>query len=172
MLCLISCTHSASVEPTHLADSIASPTQANLDSKKIYSLSVVVDKFVLRLSEKDGQCILQYRSKGEHWEELNTNMEAPCDFIGRKIKPDPPQRFEFKQGSDQVTILLITGGAPHSAFSDEFMPKGCGTQLAKIRVYSDRVEVQPAPEPNRSPASEPTSYCPSNPLDDVFFATG
>lgn len=169
VFCIVSCTHSSSLGPTRPANAFE---QAEVDLQEVDPPSFKVREFVFRLSEKEGRCVLRYRSARELSEEIDTNMEAPCDFIGRKTKPDPPQRFEFKQGADQVTVLLVTGGPPHPVFSDEFMQKGCGTRLARIRVYEDRVEIQPAPEPNQSPTREPTSYCPSNPLDEVFFATG
>lgn len=135
--------------------------------------SFAIDRFTLRLSYKDGKCLLEYHSvNDEQWRKHDMGMEAPCDFIGRKIKTNPPQRYVFGQVPNRVTILIVTGGPPHPTFKDEFMPNGCGSRLGKVRVYSDRVEVEQATEPDRSSTSQLDSYCPSNPLDEVFFATG
>lgn len=99
-------------------------------------------------------------------------MEAPCDFIGRKIKVDPPQKYKANRGAKQVTILLVSGGRPYPLFKDEFMPSGCGTQLTKVRVYADRVSVESMGQPIDVSQPELSANCPSNPMDEVFFAAG
>lgn len=172
-LCMLSCSDSIGARMSPQSN-VPTPTPPNQVASKDDRPSFVVDKFTLRLAGKDGRCILQYRltDSGGQWAEGDLGMEAPCDFIGRKIKKDPPQKYVFNQGAKRVTVLLVTGGSPHPTFKDEFMANGCGTRLAKVRVYSDRVDTERASSREGLPNSEPDVFCPSEPLDDVFFATG
>lgn len=136
------------------------------------SFSVRIGKFALRLNHVDSRCVVEASSDEVKTKQIDTNMRGPCDFIGRRIKPLFAQTYDFGEGQDKVTVLLVTGGPAHPRFRDNFMPEGCGTRLAKVRVYDDRIEVQRASEADESTVTEPVAYCPSNPLDEVFFATG
>jgi hypothetical protein len=172
-LCMISCANSIGGGRTDPPNNATASTPAKQGVSKDLPTFFVVDKFTLRLSEEERRCVLRYRLKDEEaWKKADMGMEAPCDFVGRRIKKNPPQQYVFNEGANRVTVLLVTGGPPHAIFKDEFMPNGCGTRIEKVRVYSDRVEVEPSLNHNDSPSSEPSPYCPSNPLDDVFFATG
>lgn len=170
-ICVASCGGSADDRPVGLPTNNVPTTLDGPDMSKDGPTLFVVGNFTLRASPSQGRCVLQYRSKYEgSWQEYEMGMESPCDFVGRNIKTDPPQRYMFGSGNERVTILMMTGGPPHPRFNDEFMPAGCGTRLAKVRVYSDRVEVETA-SPSQ-PSSEPDAICPSKTLDEVIFATG
>ena len=137
---------------------------------KTKTMSFIVGEFDLRLVTDEGRCVLEYSRRGaNNWTQAETGMEGPCDFIGRKIKVDPPQRYLVKKKG--LTVLIAAGGPPNPKSKDEFMPAGCGTRTARIRVFGDRVEVEKASEPNPSSVLWPDSYCPSDVLDDVDFAT-
>lgn len=135
---------------------------------------VVVGAFKLRTSTSERKCILQYMSDAEAtWREIETGMDAPCVFIGQKIKPQPPQKFDFWTGTERVTVVMISGGQAHPKFRDEYMPNGCGTELTRVRIYSDLVLVDYTASPPTSTEDDYLiPYCPSNPIDKVFFATG
>ncbi|MCC7308921.1 MAG: hypothetical protein IT173_15260 [Acidobacteria bacterium] len=64
---------------------------------------------------------------------------------------------------DRRTVLLVTGGKPDPKVKDEYQPNGCGTAVAKLRVFNDRVELASSGE-NGPP------ICPSSVVDEVFFA--
>jgi len=171
-LCLlISCGASIDATDRPIQDATTpNSARANLDKA---SEPFVVGAFKLRTSTLERKCILLYMSEAEAtWKEIETGMDAPCVFIGQKIKPQPPQKFDFWNGTERVTVVMISGGQAHPKFRDEYMPNGCGTELTRVRVYSDRVLVDYTASPPISATDDYLiPYCPSNPLDKVFFAT-
>lgn len=126
-----------------------------------------VANFELRLVSLDGRCMLISKLVGDSSKdsrrEFDLNMASPCDFVRQPSKGYPPLSYSYQHGKDRRTVLLVTGGQPDANVTDEFQPAGCGTSLAKIRVFDNRIEVVWAGE-NGSPV------CPSRGLEEIFFA--
>jgi hypothetical protein len=117
----------------------------------------------LSLVDRGGRCTLLYKGTGAE-KELDLDMAVPCDFIRAKWSEYQPQVLYLGEGNEKRGVMFITGGPPHPTVKDDFQPGGCGTDLAKINVFSDRVEIAWF-GPNQPP------HCPSQEMDMVMFGS-
>ena len=127
-----------------------------------------IDAFHVELRDIEGRCVLTYLKKDSTGDggptDLEVGMTAPCNFIRARWKEFEPQSYTYQTSMNKRKVLLVTGGTPDSVVKDEFQPNGCGTWLAKIRFFDDRIEIA------RTGSNGPP-WCPSEAADEVFFAT-
>jgi hypothetical protein len=150
-------------------------TPSPLASKDLILSTAIVDSFDITLVGRDGDCILIYSARqqnprGGSTNEIPLGIASPCEFVRAPWKDFEPQSYSYQKGAKRRTVLLVTGGKPHSSVSDRFMPNGCGTALSKIRVFRDRIEVDSPPAVQKESIEEDSPTCPSRPVDEVFFA--
>jgi hypothetical protein len=129
----------------------------------------IVDNFSMRLKNREGRCILIYSaaSKTTHETEVtaDTGIAAPCEFIRQPGGDHKPMSYSYQTGQNRRSVLLITGGKPEPSIKDQYQPGGCGTSLQKIRVFSNRIEVDETPLGPPGPAR-----CPSTGADEMEFS--
>lgn len=133
--------------------------------EKVYA-DFFLDPFLLSLVDRDGLCTLKSHNKSQE-DQVSTHslkMSGPCEFVRSPSKDHQPLFYTYQRGDKKRTVLIVTGGKPHPTIRDQFMPKGCGTYLAKVLVFRDHVEVIASGKEN-GPAA-----CPSYGMDEVFFA--
>ncbi|HYJ89677.1 MAG TPA: hypothetical protein VEV84_00080 [Pyrinomonadaceae bacterium] len=130
-----------------------------------------INGFEISLRNEGGQCVLFFSrsSKSRSYSDKRAplDMAAPCNFIHRSGS-DELEFFEFGDKAFRYKIFIVVGGPPDPEFpdlKDRFMPNGCGTSVQKILIYDDRIRID-YPAFRQSPP-----YCPSEPIDEVFFAT-
>lgn len=141
--------------------------EVNDPKEEIYSeLSLATGK--LTLLNREGRCTLVYEPKIDHENrgktETDINMMAPCNFIRQPKSNEDPLYYVYGKGAEKRTVFLITGGPPDPSAKDRFQPNGCGTVLAKVRVFENRVELVRSGEIGYP-------ICPSYGSDEVFFGT-
>jgi hypothetical protein len=147
-------------------DSIIVPPVVDV-TDEIYA-EVAIETGTVRLVNHDGECSLQYdrkgNSSGKNDQLTDIGIEAPCNFVRNPGGDRAPNFYTWQKGRNRRTVFLIVGGPPDPSKKDEFMPNGCGTRLAKIRVFDDRVELVRA-------GGIDDANCPSWGMDEVDFAT-
>lgn len=115
----------------------------------------------------NGKCLMTY-SVTQHGlpesGEIVLDMESPCNFIHLGI--EKLQSYEYGKDPFKYKIFIVTGGRPEEPIirSDQLQPKGCGSRIQKILIYPDRMRVE-------FPAAIGGAWCPSEPIDEVMFAT-
>jgi len=133
-------------------------------------ITTKINGFEISLRNRNGQCVLFY-SKQDKYRPLTDrhivlDMEAPCNFIHLAGR-DELEFFEYGKPPFKFKVFIVVGGPPdpeHPEWKDRFMPDGCGTMTEKLLIYDDRIRVE-------FPAWKDPGNCPSEPTDEVFFAT-
>lgn len=144
--------------------------QENLESTPVVEPKTYfegrIEGFNIRLHDVQNRCTLTYAPVGSSADvaDLDIGMDAPCDFIRASWKEFKPLIYTYGKDAKRVTVLLITGGPPADpTIKDEFQPDGCGTWMAKVLVFSNRIELE------KSGWNGPP-WCPSSGADEVMFA--
>lgn len=127
-----------------------------------------IGAFNVELRHVEGRCSLAYVTKhstgSKGFKDLEVGMAAPCNFIRATWKELKPLSYTYGTDVRRVTALLVTGGPPADPnIKDESQPKGCGTWMAKVLVFADRIEIE------KSGFNGPP-WCPSSGADEVMFA--
>ena len=148
------------------------PAQRATTSKT--SPSVEVDDFAVSIKIMDGRCAVSYRrpdAPDAAARTLPTRIAPPCEFIQQGPHSTTPLFYSYGRGKKRVTVLMVTGGFPDASLKDPLQPDGCGTELQKVLVFGDRVEVREDEhyENNNVPPSERFGFCPTHGLDEVWF---
>lgn len=132
-------------------------------------VSMNVNGFDVSLENEKGTCTLVYsrldgypRIEGK---KIAMDMEAPCNFIHYK---GSPQFYEYGRERVRFKVFIVVGGPTDANYpkGDDLMPKGCGTLLQRIMIYSDRIRID---FPSFSPGAAPK--CPSVGMEEVWYAT-
>ncbi len=135
------------------------------DIEQTYS-TVSMNKFSLTLRNSDGKCVLSYikveSSQNQPPSSIELSMDSPCEFVRKPGRQTEPLYYVY--GSKY--IVMIVGGPPDRTQKDQFQPQGCGTEIQAVRIIGERVEVS-----ERIEHGFYSAVCPSEGLDEVFFAT-
>jgi hypothetical protein len=127
----------------------------------IYS-TIAVGNFVLTLVRIQDRCTLRYKGEDDVEKSLDVGIGAPCEFIWTSREDKKLQTYTYLTGVDKRTAVLITGGPPDPYVKDALQPNGCGTALAKLRVFDNRIELAWS-------GFNGTPICPTRPVEEVMF---
>ena len=151
-----------------VAESPQTPPVDQIPQPEIY-FQTNINGFDVSLRNENGQCALYYSSSDKYEpftdKRILLDMEAPCNFVHLSGN-DKLQFYEYGTAPFKYKIHIVVGGPPNTespVWTDPLMPKGCGSRTQKVLFYPDRIRVE---FPSRK-----MSMCPSQPVDEVLFAT-
>ncbi len=121
-----------------------------------------VDSFFVALSNSEKGCILLHKKGSEQPDSILIGIAAPCDFVRKPGNLSEPLSYVY--GLDR--IVMITGGPVDTFRKDAFQPNGCGTEVRALVVGSEGIRVS-----ERIELGADHTVCPSDGLDEVFYAT-
>lgn len=143
-----------------------SPKPQTVEKIESAYITTVVNNFTLKLANGEGKCVLSYKKEQENSlkeeKSITLEMNAPCEFIRHPVTPYDPLFYSYK--NNKIYVVIITGGPPATDLADQFMPKGCGTELQNIIISDDELKVGEKRDKNGT-------MCPSRGLDEAWFNT-
>lgn len=130
--------------------------------------TVQVGDYSFELANENGQCILyDRRVDAGSTAPVKSVLEmlAPCEFIRQPGNLSEVLIYEYGK-QDKRLVLMIVGGPPDEMRKDMFLDKGCGTEIQALTIFRSSIEITPRIEQGAY-----SIICPSDGLDEVFFAT-
>ena len=127
-----------------------------------------IENFAVKVHDVGGRCTVSYSQNNQDRFSkpitIDVGMAAPCDLVRGPWKENAPLSYRYGKGDDRKSIFILTGGAPSKEERDFLQPGGCGTEITKLIVFEDRIQI------GGKPHVPGPSICPSGGLDEVWFA--
>lgn len=141
--------------------------QVHVEEPKTY-FEGRIENFAVKVHDVGGRCTVSYSEnnldRSSKQVTIDVGMVAPCDLVRAPWKENAPLSYSYGKGDDRRSVLILTGGAPSQEERDTLQPGGCGTEITKLLVFSDRIQIGEKPHAPGPPV------CPSGGLDEVWFA--
>lgn len=151
------------VEETSVKQDVS---EVRRDASQTVPEDAQVGRLKIWIAESEGKCVLSWTKLGVEYAKqsrsVDVRMAAPCGFVRDPVSLKP-LHFTYQKGTDQRTVFLVTGGKTDPSATDNLRPDGCGTWIAKILVFRNRVEIAWSRDNG-------AAWCPTAGADEVMFA--